>query len=309
MSATVVSVNISTEKGIPKHPVPEITLDARGIAGDAHAGNWHRQVSVLSRELIDGFQQQMDRTVGNGEFAENITTGGLDLRTVGLMDRLRIGQAELEVTQIGKECHGDACAIFREVGKCVMPKEGIFCKVLKGGAVQAGDSIEHLPRPLKMFIVTASDRASVGTYEDRSGPAVETLFTEFFADKRWHPAIRRQIVPDEISTITGALESFVAENGDIAVITGGTGIGPRDVTPEAVHAFCEKTIPGIMEAIRVRYGAGKPNALLSRSVAGVKGTMLVYAIPGSVRAAREYMEEILKTMEHAILMLHRVDAH
>ncbi len=309
MNAEVISVNTSAEKGTIKEAVPEITIDSRGVAGDAHAGDWHRQVSVLSRELIDGFQQQMDRTITNGEFAENITTRGLDLQTVGVMDRLRIGEAELEVTQIGKECHGDACAIFREVGKCVMPKEGVFCRVLGDGAVRPGDPIEHVLRPLRVLVVTASDRASSGMYEDRSGPQVEASLDAFFAGTRWHPEIRRHIVPDDIAVLVGVLASFAEEDGDVAIITGGTGIGPRDVTPEAVHGFCDKTIPGIMEAIRVKYGAEKPSALLSRSVAGIKGRMLVYAIPGSVRAAREYMEEILKTMEHAILMLHGINAH
>ena len=309
MTANVVSVNISVEKGIPKEPVPEILLDAQGVQGDAHAGHWHRQVSILSRELIDGFQGEMDRTLGNGEFAENLTTRGLDLGTLGLMDRLTIGEVVLQVTQIGKTCHGGSCAIFREIGKCVMPKKGIFCSVLRGGVIRPNDSITHEPRALKVSILTASDRASRGEYEDRSGPQIEALLAEFFASQRWHPEISRQILPDEASTLTGALESTERNGGDIVIITGGTGIGPRDITPEVVSEFCDKMLPGIMDAIRLKYGVDKPNALLSRSVAGVKGTMLVYAIPGSVRAVREYMTEILKTIDHALFMLHAVDAH
>ena len=309
MTANVVSVNISLEKGTPKEPVPEIRLDEQGVQGDAHAGHWHRQVSILSRELIDGFQDDMDRTLGNGEFAENITTRGLDLSTLGLMDRLTIGEVVLQVTQIGKKCHGGSCAIFREIGKCVMPKEGIFCSVVHGGVVRPDDVLTHQPRALKVSILTASDRASRGEYEDRSGPQVEAQLAEFFATQRWHPEISRQILPDEASALTGALESIERDGGDIVIITGGTGIGPRDITPEVVSEFCEKTIPGIMDAIRLKYGADKPNALLSRSVAGVKGTMLVYAIPGSVRAVSEYMSEIRKTMGHALFMLHSIDAH
>ena len=309
MNAKVVSVNISGERGTVKQPVPEAIIDARGLVGDAHAGDWHRQVSVLSRELIEGFQVQMDRTLGNGEFAENLTTTGLDLRAVGLMDRLKIGEVELQVTQVGKECHGESCAIFREVGKCIMPKEGLFCQVVKGGSVRPGAPVEHLPRPLKILVVTASDRASAGVYEDRSGPQVEASLNAFFVGKRWHPEIRRMLAPDDPSLLLEALRAFEREGGDVAVITGGTGIGPRDLTPEVVGEFCDTLIPGIMESIRVKYGADKPHALLSRSVAGFKGTMLAYAIPGSTRAVREYMEEILKTLEHAILMLHAIDAH
>ncbi|MFC1499318.1 MOSC domain-containing protein, partial [Verrucomicrobiota bacterium] len=137
----VVSVNISEEKGTSKHSVPEIVMDERGVKDDAHAGAWHRQVSLLSAEIVKDFESEMGRSIKPGEFAENLMTTGLDLRTVSILDRLIIGQVELEVTQIGKECHGDNCAIFREAGKCVMPKEGIFCRVIKGGAVKPGDNM------------------------------------------------------------------------------------------------------------------------------------------------------------------------
>jgi len=309
MNASVVSVNTSTGKGTPKQPVAEIAIDLHGVVGDAHAGPWHRQVSLLSRDVIEVFQSQMDREIGNGEFAENITTQGLDLSNVCVMDRLVVGDAELVVTQIGKACHGDACAIFREVGKCVMPKEGIFCRVLRGGTVRPGSPVEHKPRALGITVVTVSDRASRGEYEDRSGPAVVAAVEEFLGGTRWHPCIQNVTVPDDADVLRREIESSVARNDDVVILTGGTGIGPRDVTPEVVTAFCDKLIPGVMEFIRLKHGADKPNALLSRSVAGVKGTTLVYAIPGSVRAAREYMAEILRTMEHAVLMLHDIDVH
>ncbi len=305
----VVSVNVSEEKGTPKKAVPSIEIDATGVVGDAHAGVARRQVSLLSKESIDAFAAQMDRSIEAGEFAENITTTGVDLKEVGLFDRLTVGDVELEVTQLGKECHGDGCSIFRELGKCVMPKSGIFCKVLKGGAVIPGATVEHKPRIFKCLVITASDRAAAGSYEDLSGPEAEKLLAEYLSGRRWHPQVRRVLLPDDAAAIVGELEAFEAEEGDVAIVTGGTGIGPRDVTPEAVVSFCDKMIPGIMEAIRVKYGADKPAALLSRSVAASKGTMLVYAVPGSPRAVREYMTEILKTMEHAVLMLHQVDAH
>jgi molybdenum cofactor synthesis domain-containing protein len=244
-----------------------------------------------------------------GEFAENITTKGLSLSSVGVLDHLLVGEAELVVSQIGKECHGESCAIFREVGKCVMPKQGIFCKVVRSGRVHPGSFIEHQPRPLKVEIFTMSDRASRGEYEDRSGPQVESSLNEFFAGTRWHPAIHRRILPDDADVLRKALDSVEREGADVIIITGGTGIGPRDITPEVVSAFCEKTIPGIMESIRLKYGTDNPKALLSRGVAGSRGSLLVYAIPGSPRAALEYMTEIVKTMEHAFLMLQGVDAH
>ncbi|MBW1873271.1 MAG: MOSC domain-containing protein, partial [Deltaproteobacteria bacterium] len=119
--AEVFSVNISKEKGTIKQPVDSIDLDLDGIVSDAHAGPWHRQVSLLSQESIQHFSEEIGRKIEPGEFAENITMQGIDLSQASLLDRFRIGPVELQLTQIGKKCHGDACAIFREVGKCVMP--------------------------------------------------------------------------------------------------------------------------------------------------------------------------------------------
>lgn len=141
MSIKVVSVNISREKGTIKTPVPEMFITENGVAGDAHAGDWHRQVSLLGIESVKKWGEQAGREVAFGEFAENITTEGIVLYETSPGDQLLIGDAELEVTQIGKKCHGSGCAIFREIGNCVMPKEGIFAKVISTGKVKAGDEI------------------------------------------------------------------------------------------------------------------------------------------------------------------------
>ena len=146
MAIKVISVNISTKKGTIKTPVPEIVLNQKGVDGDAHAGVWHRQVSLLAKESIEKWAEQAGRKVGWGEFAENITTEGITLYETNPGDRLVIGDVELEVTQIGKKCHGSGCAIFNEVGNCVMPKEGIFAKVIKHGQVKAGDGMEFVPK-------------------------------------------------------------------------------------------------------------------------------------------------------------------
>ncbi len=142
----VVSVNISTEKGTVKYPVPEITINENGVKGDAHAGVLKREVSLLSQEKIDHFSAETNgRQYKPGEFAENITFSTNELDKIQVSDRFKIGEVELEVTQIGKKCHGDKCAIFVEVGKCVMPKEGIFCKVINGGNIKSGDEIAYIP--------------------------------------------------------------------------------------------------------------------------------------------------------------------
>ncbi len=143
MNAKVVAVCISENKGERKTPVASVELVAdHGVAGDAHAGEWHRQVSLLARESI-AKMQRMGLAVDSGDFAENITTEGIDLPSLPVGARLAIGPALVEVTQIGKECH-NPCAIYRQAGDCVMPKEGIFARVIKGGTVAPGDPILRL---------------------------------------------------------------------------------------------------------------------------------------------------------------------
>jgi len=140
--AHVVSVNISEQKGTTKTPCESITLNNEGVMKDAHAGNWHRQVSLLAEESIVKFEKILGRKIEFGEFAENITTTGIVLFKLIPGQKLNIGNTVLEVTQIGKKCHGDNCQIFQAVGKCVMPKEGIFCKVVQQGQIKPGDIIE-----------------------------------------------------------------------------------------------------------------------------------------------------------------------
>ena len=142
--ANVVSVNISERKGEQKHPVPEIQLKFRhGIVGDAHAGDWHRQIFLLAEESVDTMRASCPIPLDPGVFAENINTEGIDLKHLPVGTHLRIGETEVEVTQIGKECHSD-CAIKQAVGRCVMPTEGIFAVVVREGVVRPGDEIEIL---------------------------------------------------------------------------------------------------------------------------------------------------------------------
>ena len=142
MAGKIVSINISDKKGVRKKPVPEVVLKtAYGIEGDAHASSaWHRQVSLLALESIEKMRG-MGLEVNPGDFAENITTQGMDLLAFPVGTQLTIGEGiEVEVSQIGKECH-TRCVIFYQAGDCVMPKEGIFVKVLKGGKLKEGDKI------------------------------------------------------------------------------------------------------------------------------------------------------------------------
>ena len=305
----VISVNISQEKGTIKRPVAKIQIVETGVVDDAHAGPWHRQVSILGQEDVDFFAKEAKREISPGEFAENLTISGIALDKVSILDRFRIGQVELEVTQIGKQCHGDNCAIFREVGRCVMPKKGLFCRVINKGQIEPGDCIEYIPRPLEILIITLSDRAFAGEYTDRSGPAAKQILEEYFSDKRWHCRYNNILLADDSVKLREKLAKAIKEEIDAIFIVGGTGIGPRDIAPETVTSLCDKIIPGIMENIRVKFGNDKPSVLLSRSVAAIAGKTQIYTLPGSVRAVEEYLSEIIKTLEHAVFMIHGLDVH
>ena len=140
-SARIVAISISDKKGVQKSNVPEAKLIADwGIEGDAHAADWHRQVSLLALESIDKMKEK-GLEVGPGAFAENITTAGIEVSALPLGTRLALGECEVEITQIGKECHS-RCKIYHLAGDCVMPREGVFARVLCGGTIQVGNHIQ-----------------------------------------------------------------------------------------------------------------------------------------------------------------------
>lgn len=142
--AKITSINISTKKGVIKEPVNKVELKIdHGIVGDAHAGNWHRQISMLAKESIQKMKDKGFDHLKFGDFAENITTEGIEVFTLPIGTKLKLGECEVEVTQIGKKCHM-GCAIRQTTGDCVMPREGIFVKVLKEGTIKVDDIIEVL---------------------------------------------------------------------------------------------------------------------------------------------------------------------
>ena len=164
-----------------------------------------------------------------------------------------------------------------------------------------------MPEKFKVRVITLSDRAHSGAYSDLSGPAVVKYVKYAMAAAGWECEIRQSILPDDAVALRAALTE--APTVDLIITTGGTGIGPRDITPDIVGPLLTREIPGIMEQIRVRYGTKNPKALLSRGVAGTIGNTLIYTLPGSVKAVHEYMAEIIKTMEHTFYMLYGIDIH
>ncbi len=165
-----------------------------------------------------------------------------------------------------------------------------------------------LPEKINVLIITLSDRAYKGEYNDLSGPRVKEILSDYFHDDNQVYNIDMKLIPDD----TVILREILADAGtlyNLIITTGGTGIGPRDITIETVRPMLSKEIPGIMEYIRVKYGSQKPNALLSRGVAGILGNAIIYTIPGSQKAAEEYMTEITRILKHTILMQYGIDTH
>jgi molybdopterin adenylyltransferase len=166
----------------------------------------------------------------------------------------------------------------------------------------------NFPEEIEVLTITLSDRASRGEYEDLSGPRISQLVQEYFVSLNIKCTLTQVLIPDDAEELRDII-NVSGSNFNIIFTTGGTGIGPRDITVETIKPLLTKEIPGIMEFIRVKYGSDKPGALLSRGVAGLIGNTLVYTLPGSVRAVNEYMEEILKTILHSLQMLYCVDNH
>jgi molybdopterin adenylyltransferase len=292
----VVSVNVAAEKGVRKDPVDAVTLVVdRGVEGDAHAGPWHRQVSLLAAESIAKMRDACPG-VDPGAFGENLTTEGMIVYELPVGARLHVGETLLEVTQIGKVCH-DRCAIFHQAGDCVMPREGIFAKVLEGGAVRPGDEI-HLEKTtlIHAAVLTVSDKGSRGEREDMSGAALEEALRALGV-----AAVERGLVPDEAGEIAGALRHWADETPvNLILTTGGTGMTTRDVTPEATRAVIDREAPGIAEAMRFLSLQKTPHAMLSRAVSGMRGRTLIVNMPGSPRACREQFAMIAPALPHAV---------
>lgn len=294
--AYITSVCRSERRGTAKRNITGgVLVENFGLEGDAHGGNWHRQVSLLSQDRIDAFNARGAGVIP-GAFGENLAVAGLELRTLPVGCRLRVGErALLEITQIGKTCHS-SCEIAQRMGECIMPKEGIFARVLRGGPVAVGDEVRVVWRAA---VLTISDKGAAGAREDRSGPAVCAL-----AEQHGYHVVHTQIIPDEFDAIAQALRALCDEDrADLILTTGGTGFAPRDVTPEATESVLTRRAPGIAEAMRAGSLAITPRAMLSRATAGIRARALVVNLPGSPKGAAENLGFVIDALGHGIALL------
>lgn len=163
--------------------------------------------------------------------------------------------------------------------------------------------------PIRAQVITLSDRASAGEYEDKSGRRLKGHLEGYFESNGLNFEASAQIIPDDKDTLEKVL--IDARNSGVHAVftTGGTGVGPRDITPDVILKIADKVIPGIMELVRYKYGANKPCALLSRTVVAVLGSTIVYALPGSTKGVDEYMEEVMKSFDHVLCVLHQLEVH
>jgi len=294
-SGTVLAVCVSREKGTQKQNVGSAHfIEDFGIEGDAHAGKWHRQVSLLSHDKIEAFRAKGAEVI-DGAFGENLVVTNLDFRSFPVGTRLICRDVILEMTQIGKECH-HGCLIFQKMGECIMPTNGVFAKVLHGGKISVGDEF-HVQ--YRAAVITLSDTASKGEREDASGAAVEEI-----VGKEGYEVVFKKIIPDDGDTLTALLcELSDEDKADLILTTGGTGFSKRDNTPEATMRAVERDTPGISEAMRYYSLQITPRAMLSRGVSGIRKEALIVNLPGSPKAVRECLEYAIGALTHGIDIL------
>ena len=304
--AKIRAICISEKRGTVKHEVETATLkEGYGIEGDAHAGYWHRQVSILSADRVDEFNEK-GAGVRNGDFGENILVEGIDCVKLPMGTTLTIGDGEaaaiLRLTQRGKECHTH-CQIYKRMGECIMPHQGVFSEVIRGGEIRKGDpvSVEYpdINRPLQAAVIVLSDRASQGEYEDLSGPrACEIL------KSRGYEVIESILIPDDKERLkTELIRLSDGREADLILTSGGTGFAVRDITPEVTLEVAERNAPGIAEYMRMKSTEITDRAMLSRAASVIRGHSVIVNLPGSPKAVEECLGFILGALDHGIRIL------
>ncbi|MBI2434468.1 MAG: molybdenum cofactor synthesis protein [Candidatus Hydrogenedentes bacterium] len=302
-------ISIAEAKGSPRKNLEQAQITPIGLFGDRHAGSGTRQVTLMGEATARAFAEAVGQAFAPGLAKENLLITGLEDCRLHAMDCLRVGHAELEITRLGKLFSASGESLCPPNSECGISDYGVFARVAHPGFIQVGDAVTHTSRTLRALVLTLSDRASSGGYEDLSGTRAVNMIEAFGVEHRWRVQAERRVLPDDAELLESALVQARESALDLVVTTGGTGIGPRDITAQVVTDHADRLIPGVMEHVRLKYGQERPLALLSASVAAIFGRTLVFALPGSPRAVEEYLVEILPLLEHIILVTRGLEAH
>lgn len=302
----IIAVCISEKKGTQKKNVHMAEfIKEYGINGDAHAGKWHRQVSLLSNDKIEAFKDR-GAEVAEGAFGENLIVEGIDFRSLPVGTRFQCNDVLLELTQIGKECH-TGCEIYQKMGDCIMPREGVFARVLSGGIIGEGDELTVLDEgiekqktdKLRVAVITSSDSGFSGEREDLSGSVICRIVKEY-----GYEVVHQTILPDDMTMLCDEMK-YICDNNraDLILTTGGTGFSKRDCMPEATQKVAERMVPGIPEAMRAYSLQITKRSMLSRAACGIRKSTLILNLPGSPKAVEECLTYVITELEHGLKIL------
>lgn len=298
MHGHLISVNLGKIRGVPKHPIEEGILSPKwGLKGDAHGGDWDGQISLFPVETLSLVPRAIRESFEENSYSENLTIEGISPEKLCRGTILSIGGAEIKILKIGKKSFEPP-----ESGRpYIISREGRFGRVLRGGIVKPGDIVKILevgslePAAPKVALITLSDKGAKGEREDISG-----RFLSWYATRLGARVLFSSIIPDEKQVIKETLIKGVDAKVDLILTTGGTGLAPRDVTPEATLEVIDREVPGFAEAMRAESLKKTPHAMISRAVSGIAKRTLIINLPGSPKAVAECMEVVFPALRHAI---------
>lgn len=298
----VIAVCTSKKRGEQKTNIGSGNfLENWGIEGDVHAGDWHRQISLINFEKVASFKQR-GADVYPGAFGENLVVTGIEFSKLPVGTLLRCNNVCLEITQIGKECKHH-CKIYEKMGECIMPREGVFARVLEAGVIAVGDEMQIEERVnirrWQAAVITLSDKGYKGEREDISGPLIAEQLRA-----RGYDVVEQLLLPDEKQKLKKELRRLSEQRQlDLILTTGGTGFSNRDITPEATMEVATKVVPGIAKSIREKSMEITPKAMLSRAVSVICNKTLIINLPGSPKACLESMDVFIEVIPHAMELL------
>ncbi|MFA8451337.1 MAG: molybdopterin-binding protein [Bacteroidales bacterium] len=306
---SVVSVNLSEEPITTKIPVEQIEINDNGTLINDKSCAKNQQFCILPEEEILNFNHDTDQSVKYGFLGEHFTVKGLDFDDLAPFDRIQIGEAIFEITKLATHRDPGDDNMMEYYGSYKLPKGSALVRVVKGGKIRAGMAVEVKPKIFRAWVITLSDRISRGDMQDFHGPKIKNLLSEFFIENNWKSNVELKVMADDCDSLRFILRRAREEGIDLVITLGGTGVGPRDITPDVVSSMMDKIIPGIMEHLRISFGKKDINALLSRGIAGITGNTFVITLPGSVSTLNDYVLELLRILKHLFFMQKGLDLH